>query len=173
MKDQYRETLKALEQELDTLQAEQEQLFEQRELIADQLVEKAKRIKSVEETIASFQRLCGIQPTRRVRFSTDLARFGLTEAVRAVMKKATDWMTAIDVRKQMLENGFDDGKYDNLLASVHVTLKRLANTDELLRKEVEGKTAYKVNPDYVPRIMGLGEPGLGAYSSLRMQKDKK
>ena len=154
MMDKYKATLQELRQDLATLLDEQTGLLEEQELIADQLAEKSRSIKRVEETLMSVARLCGVELTDvRLRLSSPgMSRLGLTPAIREAMKDATGWMTARDVRQRMLENKFDDGKYDNLLASIHVTLKRLAKSGELVTQETDGKTEYKLNPEYVPRI---------------------
>jgi len=160
MMDKYRATLKAAAQDRDALLEQRSQLLDEQELVADRLEETDKQIKRLEETILSLSRLCGVElaTMRTLRSMSSLGRYGLTQAIREAMKSETAWVTAMDVRRRMLENKFDDGKYDNLLANIHVTLKRLAKSGELLSAEVEGKTAYKINPDFEPKIERMGMP---------------
>lgn len=155
----YREILKQLQIDRNAKLESIAKLNEQREHIADELEEEGAQLKKLDETIISFCRLMGDDPASlRPILRLPIAEYTLTGAIREVMKAATTWMTAVDVRNRMLENRFEDGKHDNLLASVHVTLKRLRQSGELLKGEVDGKAAYKLNPEYIPRIerMGIG-----------------
>lgn len=157
MMDKYQATLKELTQDHAKLLDERTALLEEQELVTDRLAETNKNIKRIEETMVSVSRLCGVElATPRLLSPSDMGRLGLTAAIREIMKPATVFMTAVDVRSRLLENKFDDGKYDNLLASIHVTLKRLEASGELLKGEVDGKVAYKINSAFVPKIERIG-----------------
>jgi hypothetical protein len=161
MMDKYKVTLNELQNDHAVLLDKQTALLEELELVTDRLAETDRDIKQIEETMLSVSRLCGVElATLRLLSPRELGRLGLTAAIREVMKSATGFITAVDVRNRMLDNKFDDAKYDNLLASVHVTLKRLAKSGELLKDEFDGKTAYKTNPGFIPTIERMSPPAL-------------
>jgi len=181
--EKYRALLDAARADRAALVEQRNELLERQEHINDEIAETEKQIVDLEATMTSLCRMCGVDPAsiHPVITAFPLRRAGLTEAIRAVMKPAIGFMTAVDVRDRMLENKFDNGKYDNLLASVHVTLKRLAASEELLKGDVDGKAAYKINPKYIPRIERImppmASPGpaydLSAAITQRIMKDKR
>lgn len=156
--DKYKEMLRVAQNDHKTLLHERADLVEQQELVSDQLEETQGQINKLEETILSLSRLCGIDPStvRPTLSNAPLARARFKDVVGNVVKRAVAPMTAVEVRSRMLEDGFDDSKYNNLLANVHVTLKRLAESGELLTEQIDGKTAYKINPEYFARIERIG-----------------
>lgn len=60
----------------------------------------------------------------------------LADACRAVLKKATNPLTPVEVRDELKVLGYDIAKHKNIMASVHSVLKRLAESDS---KEVASK----------------------------------
>jgi hypothetical protein len=54
-------------------------------------------------------------------------------------------MTAMDVRKSLDAAGLDFTRYQNALSAIHTTLKRLAESGEVVPKEVDesARTAYE------------------------------
>lgn len=69
---------------------------------------------------------------------------GLTNTVRNALKAAApNWLTAPDVRDQLLTSGFDFSGYtSNPLASIHAVLKRLKPSD-VETTSIEGVAAYR------------------------------
>ena len=100
---------------LDAAIAESRRLTAERQRIDGRLGELA-------ESIGTLSRLCGLAPT---------APWGLTDACRTVLRNAGGPMTAADVRDRLAVIGFDLSRYDNALAALHTTLKRLAEAGEV------------------------------------------
>lgn len=161
MLDKYRKMLEDAQKDLEVLRKEQSELFEQREFINDELEIKSDQIKKMEETVISLSRLCNVEPegVSLFRYRATDSRFTLTNAVRNVFKSdPASKLTAIEVRDKLVGAGFDSSEFNNLLASIHTTLKRLAQSEELLTSKTDdGKTAYRLNPDFklpaLPRVM--------------------
>jgi hypothetical protein len=77
-----------------------------------------RRLADLQRSIATLTRLCGLQPT---------VPFGLADACRlALMRHHGRALTAQAVRDELGLMGLDLTSHANPLASVHVTLKRLA-----------------------------------------------
>jgi len=154
MIDKYREMLKTAMADRQALLEQEADFVQQQELVSDQLEEARNQRKKLDETILSLSRLCGIDPStlRPVLSASPLVAARFKDVVLDVVKRASAPMTAVEVRTQMLADGFNDSKYGNLLANVHVTLKRCVDSGELLRDEIDGKAAYKPDPDFVPRM---------------------
>lgn len=64
-----------------------------------------------------------------------VSKAGLTDAVRSVLKSSSDWMTAKQVRDQILKLGVNLDKYQNPLASIHTILGRLKEVEFTLLDE--------------------------------------
>ena len=66
---------------------------------------------------------------------------GLTDAVRSILAKAREPLTASEIRGRLIEMGFDMKSYSNPLATIHTILRRLTESDE-----VRVQTPRKVEP---------------------------
>lgn len=77
--------------------------------------------------IVSLAALCDDIPKDTVITETlkAVSKLGLTDAVRSVLRASGDWMTAKDVRDQVVKLGVDLSKYQNPLASINTILNRL------------------------------------------------
>lgn len=152
MLDKYKKMLEDARKDLQVLRNEQTELVKHRELLNDEIEIKSNQIKKMEETVISLSRLCNVEleGISLFRYMATDSRFTLTNAVRNVFKSdPTSQLIAIEVRDKLVGAGFDSSEFNNLLASIHTTLKRLAQGKELLtNKTDDGKTAYRLNPDY-------------------------
>ena len=93
------------------------------------------RLSQLQEAIASLVRLCGYEPT---------VPWGLTDAIRIVVKRADAPMTPIEVRERLRSVGFDLSKYASDLSAIHTVLKRLHRAGELhLVPRKDGTHAYR------------------------------
>jgi hypothetical protein len=104
-----------------------------------------RRILQLKTTLAALGGLSG-KPTRAPK---------LTESIRSIFKAAPPdiQLSPIDVRNKLLEMGVDEADYSNLLASVHVILRRLAQYGEI--KLVGGRSLYgKVVKDWLAELEG-------------------
>jgi hypothetical protein len=73
-----------------------------------------------------------------------MAELGLTDAIRAILKKNhRQWLTVTQVRDRLEIAGFDFSNYrSSPLASISTTLKRFA-ADDVERAEIDGVAAYR------------------------------
>ncbi len=108
--DNYRQALEAASREYESLAAERARIDD--------------RMAQLHETISSLMRLCGYEPA---------VPWGLTEACRAVLLRAREPLTPVEVRERLRALGFDLARYANELAAIHTTLKRLAEAGEAKR----------------------------------------
>lgn len=95
-----------------------------------------RRLAQLQQTIGTLSRLCGLVPT---------VQWGLTDACRLVLRSAGEPVTAVQVRDRLAAIGFDLDRYANPLASIHVVLKRLAESGEARtrRANAERRVAYE------------------------------
>ena len=99
--------------------------------------ETEKRINNLRQMITALDALSGSPVPRQ---TAEIPR--LTEAIRSLFKAAPPdaKLTARDVRRALLEMGFDGNKYSNFLASIHVVLRRLEEKGEL--EQGQGSDGY-------------------------------
>jgi hypothetical protein len=79
------------------------------------------RIAKLERSIAGLATLCG---------EAEEKREGLTDAVRSILKTSDEVFTPTQVRDELRRSGFDVDRYENPLAAIHTTLKRIASRGE-------------------------------------------
>jgi hypothetical protein len=120
--EQYRTALDAALREYEALLAERARI--------------EARMGQLAQTIGSLMRLCNLQPT---------VQWGLTDAVRSVLKAAGGALAAVEVRDRLAAMGFDVSRYSNDLAAIHTVLKRLnrAGEAEFAARARGGPTAYR------------------------------
>src|SRR5688572_9660279 len=151
--DDYRRALEAAVKEYEGLGEERRRIDE--------------RLGELAQTISTLSRLCGFAAT---------VQWGLTDAIRTVLRYGGLAMTPIEVRDRLKSIGFDLSKYSNDLAAVHTTLKRLNEAGE-----VRFKTDHAGGKSYVwekpTKVVAIG-PEVAAYirqggggSGARRRKD--
>ena len=104
-------------------------------------------------------------------------QLGLTDAICRILETATDWMTAVEVRDELVNSGFNFDSYtSNPLASVHTVLKRLF--PEKLEPRERGQTGsveyrWKARKKASEALRRLGkiEQSYGAPRSLANTPD--
>jgi hypothetical protein len=92
------------------------------------------RITRLERTIAGLAALCG---------EPDVTPEGLTDAIRGILIDAQADLSPIAIRNSLQQTGFDLGRYENPLAVIHTTLKRLAEQGQVMPCAVGGSVTYK------------------------------
>jgi len=112
---------------LDAACREYEALTEQRNDID-------KRMAQLAQSIGSLTKLCGFVPT---------VPWGLTDAVRMVLRAAGHPLTPIEMRAQLEAMGIDLSKYTSDLAAIHTVLKRLTDAGEAAFVAGWGKPRYQ------------------------------
>ena len=90
--------------------------------LMQQRVDLDQRILHVRQTLVSLSRLCGFTPT---------VSWGMTDGVRFILRRAQRPMSAIDVRDELANWGFDMSRYVNDLSAIHTVLKRLNKGGEI------------------------------------------
>jgi hypothetical protein len=96
------------------------------------------------------------------RFMKMRTEMGLTNAVREVLKASKRPLMPTQVRDGLIKAGFDVSEYQNILATLHITLKRLVNSKEALDGKQDGNKVYSWNPN--APVRGLGSL-LDAYTA--------
>jgi len=133
--NEYRLALAAATKELETLGAQRAELD--------------RRIGQLLQTVGHLMRLCNLTPT---------VSFGLTDGCRFVLKAAGSPLTAVEVRAQLAAMGLDLSRYENDLAAIHTTLKRLDENGEVrFVPQPWGKPAYQWVPGAVLKTRTLEE----------------
>jgi len=92
------------------------------ESLMQQRADLDQRILHVRQTLVSLSRLCGFTPT---------VSWGMTDGVRFILRRAQRPMSAIDVRDELANWGFDMSRYANDLSAIHTVLKRLNKAGEI------------------------------------------
>jgi hypothetical protein len=77
-------------------------------------------VAALKQTIAAIAPLVG-----------ESAPSGLTDAVRTILAKADEPLSAGEIRDRLVGMGFDMKSYSNPLATIHTILRRLAESDEV------------------------------------------
>ena len=113
---------------LDSACREYERLLAQRADLDTQLAK-------LQDTIHALTRLCGYSVT---------VPWGLTDAIRIILKRGGAPLTPLEVREQLRLSGFDLTRYASDLSVIHTTLKRLHKAGELqLIPQKDGVHAYR------------------------------
>jgi hypothetical protein len=119
--EEYRKALDVASRELETLAAQRADLD--------------RRIGQLLQTVGNLMRLCDLTPT---------VPLGLTDGCRMVLRAAGSPLTAVEVRAQLAAMGIDLSRYENDLAAIHTTLKRLNQSGEVrFIPQPWGKPAYQ------------------------------
>ena len=132
---EYRAALDAATKELETLSAQRAELD--------------RRIGQLMQTVGHLMRLCGWVPTMQM---------GLTDGCRWVLRSAGSPLTAVEVRAQMAAMGIDLSRYENDLAAIHTTLKRLGDAGEVrFIPQPWGKPAYQWIAGAIPKARTIDD----------------
>ena len=100
------------------------------------------RILHLRQTLVSLSHLCGFTPT---------VSWGMTDGVRFILRRSKRALTAVDVREELSNWGFDMSKYANDLSAIHTVLKRLNKAGEIrFVARTPGSHAYEWNRPVMP-----------------------
>jgi hypothetical protein len=150
--EDYKTALQAASRELEHLTAERARIDE--------------RIAQLSQTVGSLLRLCGYQPT---------VPLGLTDACRLVLRGVGHPLTVAEVKAQLGAMGIDLARYENDLAVIHTTLKRLTHSGEIrFVPRTFGKPAYQwASHDRPALLSGDTAKALAHAARLRRAPKKK
>ena len=120
------------------------------ESLMQQRADLEQRILHLRQTLVGLSRLCGFTPT---------VSWGMTDGVRFILLSAQRPMSAIDVRDELANWGFDMSKYANDLSAIHTVLKRLNKAGEIrFVARGAGSHAYEWTRPIVPVNMMTDKP---------------
>lgn len=112
------------------------------ESLMQQRADLEQRILHLRQTLVSLSRLCGFTPT---------VSWGMTDGVRFILRRAQRPLSAVDVREELANWGFDMAKYANDLSAIHTVLKRLNKAGEIrFVPRAPGSHAYEWNRPLTP-----------------------
>jgi hypothetical protein len=141
--DFYKDAFEKAIQELFTLTARRNALDDQRE-------ELNARLDQLRKGALGLSSMCGEDPKSVEQAYPELfpqliePEIGLTEAIRIVVKSNIGKkMTPVEIRRGLLNIGFDLSRYRNPLATIHITLRRLSDNHEIeVGVNEPGRTVY-------------------------------
>jgi len=101
--------------------------------LSGQLEECDQQIAALTQTMRALAPLVGEQPPPDVQIAPDAETppGGMTDCVRAILKKAAEPLTASEIRESLEVIGFDMDSYSNPLATIHTVLRRLTESGEV------------------------------------------
>jgi hypothetical protein len=122
------------------LMAEKMRLFDQRTGLETELFEVRKKISHLTEVIDNLAPLAGLGYTS----DGDLSQLGLTDAMRSVLKNSDERLSAQDLRRLLVEKGYDLSGLSAPMASIYKILSRLTeDPGEVEREKEEGRVYYR------------------------------
>jgi hypothetical protein len=101
------------------LLSERIELEEQVAALDNDLNEARGKLENVAKTLEYLRPLAGIP------VGDDLSKLGMTDAIRVVLEKSKQRMSANDVRNALQGKGFDLSGYSNPMSSIYTVLGRL------------------------------------------------
>jgi hypothetical protein len=105
------------------------------------------RLAQLRQIIAGLGPLCEL-PSKNAPPPLEL---GLTDACRSALRASMSGLTAGDVRERIGGLGIDSDGYSNLLASIHIVLKRLVASGEVFSyRGRDGKPVYAWKRPAIP-----------------------
>jgi len=130
-------------------QSELADLLTQRDLLE-------KRIVVVRQALGTLATLCEsekaqIEPSAEAAYLLQNSSFA--DEIRAVMRLAyPEYLRPVEARDQLEKLGHDLSKYQNPMATIHMVLKRMAESGEIEEgRDAEDKSVYRRKP--VPQKM--------------------
>jgi hypothetical protein len=116
-------------------------------------------IAQLEQVVAALSALTG-------QHEEDMQASGMTDAIRNVLRRSLGPLTPTQVRDKLVESGFAFVEnHSNLLANVHVVLKRLVQSEEAIIGEHHGTRVYAWALNYVitaPAGITISSPPLNS-----------
>lgn len=146
----FKEALKEAETELDQILIEESALDERR-------LELEKRVARLTENISHLAALADDTTSFRSDILRMNADSGLNAIVLQVVHAADSPLTVVKIKERAEILGFNTSRYQNILATLHITLDRLSKNNGPVekQKDAEGKKVYRPNPNYSPFKLAL------------------
>jgi hypothetical protein len=130
---------------LEVAAAEYSRLMGKRYKVEQELAEIDRDVARLSFKVVSLATLCDEIPKDIAVVETlkDVSKTGLTEAIRIVLRASGEWMTAMQIRDQILKLGVGLSKHKNPLASIYTILHRLDKEVEMATAESTSKIMAK------------------------------
>ncbi len=130
-------------------EAELHQILIEEAAIEERRAELEKRAAKLTENIGHLAALAE-DDTFKANVVALAQQRGLTNAVIIAIRAADRGLTVSQIEEAIKGQGFTRDKYQNILATLHVTLDRLSKKDGPIEqtRDERGKKVYKANPNY-------------------------
>src|SRR5580704_16286329 len=101
--------------------------------LGHQIEECDRQIAALTQTMRAIGPLVGEEcpPDVQIAPDAETPSGGMTDCVRAILKKAVEPLTASEIRESLEVFGFDMKSYSNPLATIHTVLRRLGESGEV------------------------------------------
>ena len=116
------------------LNSERDSLIDARTNLETTLSEIKTRIAHLDEVLEHLSPLAGMSN------GDDVAKLGITDAIRAVLQWAPVKMSAADVQRALAEKGFDLSGYTAPMASIYKILGRLVEDSKEVEREKDERS---------------------------------
>lgn len=121
--------------------AKSRELVNKRADLESQLNDINNEITHLDSILSHLQPLAGIPQE-----AGSIAGLGITEAIRTILRDANTRMAAADVRRELMERGFDFTGQTQPMASIYKILDRLYKSEEVKRERDGHKVFFVWKP---------------------------
>lgn len=120
-----------------SLHREKTLLESRRDDLEVELAEIRTHLRHIDAAIEHIAPLAGKHPP------DSLSEMGMTDAVRFVLRNSQERMSPADVRRQIVDKGFDITTLTAPMASIYKVLGRLVEDDKVVREKEDGRVFYR------------------------------
>jgi hypothetical protein len=113
----------------ESAKAELARVQQEKASLSGQLEQCDQQIAALVQTMRAIAPLVGEEPP--AAGEAEAPHGGMTDCVRAILKKAAEPLTASEIRESLEAIGFDMKSYSNPLATIHTVLRRLTESSEV------------------------------------------
>jgi hypothetical protein len=113
----------------ESAKAELARVQQEKASLSSQLEQCDQQIVALVQTMRAIAPLVGEEPP--AAGEAEAPHGGMTDCVRAILKKAAEPLTASEIRESLEAVGFDMKSYSNPLATIHTVLRRLGESGEV------------------------------------------
>jgi|SRR5882672_11575300 len=117
--------------------SERQNLINLRTELENDLCEIRTKVSHLDEVLSHLGPLAGMAD------SDSLPALGITDAIRSVLHGSNVRLSAPDIRKELMDKGYDLSGLTAPMASIYKILSRLEISDEVEREKEEGRVYYK------------------------------
>src|ERR1035437_5514839 len=112
--------------------AELQRVREEKAELERALALRDQQIAALLQTMIAIAPLAGEEPPEApAAAETETPPVGMTDAIRTILSKAREPLTAGEIRDRLEDTGFDMKSYSNPLATIHTVLRRLTESEKV------------------------------------------